>query len=88
MAECRADTDHCCYLAGVVCPYLRDDGPVADRRWVCTFRERLGSWEAVHTDPEYLDTVGSYVMGKIGLFCGDWPPPGTNCNECGAVNNG
>ena len=59
--------------------------PDADRRWVCTFRERLGSWQAVHRDPEYLDTIGPMVMGLTGVLCGDWPYPGMHCNECGAA---
>ena len=84
-AVCMAKDDHCCYLAGVVCPFLRDDGPDADRRWVCTFRERLGSWEAVHEDPEYLDTIAPIMMGLTGVLCGDWPTPGEHCHECGVV---
>lgn len=85
MVACRASTDHCCYLAGKVCSYLRDDGPTASRRWVCTFRERLGSWAAVHADAEYLATVGPVMRGLTGVDCGDWPVPGELCHECGVT---
>lgn len=87
MAECLAGItteDHCCYLAGVVCPFLREDDD-SQRRWVCTFREKLGSWDAVHVDEEYLNTIGPLMMGLTGVLCGDWPPPGERCAECGTV---
>ena len=81
MAECHAGEGHCCWLGSHgVCEYLRDDGP---GRWVCTFRERLGSWEAVHADPEYRATVGPIVFALVGVYCGDWPRPGETCAECG-----
>lgn len=83
---CQAKRDHCCYIENQVCPALRDDGPNADRRWVCTFREKLGSWDAVHADPEYLETVGNKMKSLIGVYCGDWPKPNEQCNECGAIN--
>lgn len=85
MATCKAQTGHCCWLDGVVCPFLRDDGIDTSRRWVCTFRERLGSWEAVHSDPEYLDTIGPVMMGLTGVLCGDWPTRNERCNECGVI---
>jgi hypothetical protein len=83
MAECRASSGHCCWIEGRVCPFLREDD--GERRWVCTFRERLGSWEVVHADPEYLDTIGPLILGLTGVFCGDWPGPGVTCAECGAT---
>lgn len=85
MAQCQAADGHCCWIVGGVCPLLRDDGPGASRRWVCTLRERLGSWQAVHTDPEYLRTVGPVVMELVGVYCGDWPRPGETCAECGVT---
>jgi hypothetical protein len=84
MVTCEAGTGHCCWLGHHgVCPQLRDDGPAAPRRWVCRFRERLGSWEAVHADPEYRATVGAIVLDMVGVYCGDWPRPGESCAECG-----
>lgn len=82
---CGARDGHCCWLEGVVCRYLRDDGPLAARRFVCTFRERLGSWERVHADPEYLATVGPVVLRLVGVYCGDWPRRGERCAECGVT---
>lgn len=87
MATCLAGVTtegHCCHQLGVVCPFLREDAG-ADRRWVCTFRERLGSWRAVHRDHEYLDTIGPIMLGMTGVLCGDWPPQGKRCAECGTV---
>ena len=84
---CQATSGHCCWIAGVVCPFLRDDGSSAARRWVCIFRERLGSWDAVHADREYMDTIGPMMIGLTGVLCGDWPPPSESCAECG-VNGG
>jgi len=84
VATCAATTGHCCWLHGV-CPFLRDDGADAARRWVCTFRERLGSWAAVHADPQYLATAGPIMHELTGVYCGDWPRPGETCNECGVT---
>lgn len=91
MAEiCKAGVTtegHCCWLFGVVCPFLRDDGKQRrfsrKRRYVCTFRERLGSWDAVHADPEYQDTIAPVMLAATGVLCGDWPRPGETCAECG-----
>lgn len=80
---CLAVTDHCCYLNGQPCAYVRDDGPQAPRRFVCTLRERAGSWEGAYALPEY-EAVKTQ-LDAIGLpDCGDWPLPGATCAECGA----
>ena len=77
---------HCCHLGSTgVCPALRDDGPGVERRWVCTFRERLGSWRAVHADPTYLATIAPVMFGLTGVYCGDWPRPNELCGECGVT---
>ena len=85
------ETDHCCTLLGVTCPFLRDDGPDTDRRWVCTLREELGSWNTVHADPRYLatvrpilDTITPAYNRGVMPDCGDWPPTGVTCQICGA----
>ena len=86
MTRCRAQEDHCCYLGAFgICPALRDDGPGAEPRWVCTFREALGSWEAVPSDPVYLSTIGPVMFDLTGVYCGDWPRPGERCNTCGVT---
>ena len=83
MAACEGNRDdHCCYLDGQVCSFLRDDGPEASRRWVCTFRERLGSWEAVHADSEYRREIAPTMLSLTGVLCGDWPPKGVTCGTC------
>ena len=88
MVTCAAGVTtegHCCWINGAVCPFLRDDGAAASRRWVCTLREELGSWPAVHADQRYLTFV--HLRDRIGVDCGDWPRPGETCAECGAVGD-
>lgn len=87
MAACGAVDDHCCYLGRHgVCTFLRDDGPDAARRFVCTIRERCGSFDAMHTDPVYVEQVRP-ILREIGVpvDCGDWPTPGERCGECEVV---
>ncbi len=85
MPTCRADTDHCCYLGPFgVCPALRDDGPGASRRWVCAIREAAGSWARAHRSRDYASSgIRAIVRDLVGVDCGDWPPTGTTCAECG-----
>lgn len=74
---------HCCMFGGVVCPYLRDDGPqpAGSRRWVCSLfeEERAASpaawkddkiWNEVHSDPRYLADVEPMWRGSSWVF--DW----------------
>jgi hypothetical protein len=84
MAQCGAKDDHCCYIGGSVCPFLRDDGD-AERRWVCTLRERHGSWQAVHADEGYLMIVRPELDRTAQADCGDWPGPGVTCGSCGVT---
>lgn len=68
--------DHCCYVNGEPCRYL-EENTLPDRRWVCGLRRALGSWEAVHADPGYIEHVQS-VWDEVGIeSCGAWGP-GTN----------
>ena len=85
--QCRAQSDHCCYLGPFgVCPALRDDGPDADRRWVCTLREREGSWARVHGSAAYIASgIEAIVRDLVGVDCGDWPRPGETCHTCGVT---
>jgi hypothetical protein len=85
MVQCKAKDGNCCWIAGVVCPFLRDDGSLTDRRWVCTLRESLGSWAAVHADPRYIAVVHPTLMSVGTVDCGDWPGPGITCGECGVT---
>jgi hypothetical protein len=95
MTTCLGNLDdHCCHLGrafGGACRYVRDDGPLAvNRRWVCTLREELGSWSAVHSDPRYLADVKPALdaMPSFDGDCGDWPPPGETCGTCGVTGDG
>jgi hypothetical protein len=81
---CGSGDDHCCWIVGGVCPFLRDDGVDASRRWVCTLREQLGSWKAVHRDHRYVEKVAP-TMRRFGVECGEWPQPGARCEECGVT---
>ena len=88
MVACGAAAGHCCWLGQAgVCPFLRDDGD-ADRRWVCTLRERLGSWAAVHADLGYQARVAPTMRAHGQVDCGDWPGPGVTCGECGVSGDG
>ena len=77
--------DHCCFVAGDVCPHL-EEHTVPGRLWSCGLRRELGSWEAVHADPRYLADVKPHIEASpLGsMDCGDWPPPGVTCPSCGA----
>lgn len=72
--------DHCCYLAGQVCPFL-EENTVAGRRWACGLYRELGDWDLVHADPRYTSTVADLwaQSGPImvwlweeGVRCGNW----------------
>jgi hypothetical protein len=74
-----AEDDHCCYVAGERCRYLVEN--VDGRRFACSLRLHLGSWEAVHADPRYRKHV-QVVWDALGLgyTCGSWvPQPGEAC---------
>lgn len=87
MTRCAGTSnEHCCHIAGAVCPHL-EEGTVPGRRWACGLRRVLGSWPAVHADARYLTSVKSYLKTTAlkDMDCGDWPPPGVTCPSCGAV---
>ena len=84
---CNGDLDdHCCHLGRHgVCSYLVEtSGP---RRWTCSLRAKLGSWDKVHKSEEYLKDVRPllYDIG-IAVDCGDWPLQGDTCGTCGVGN--
>lgn len=87
--QCPGDTaDHCCYLNGERCHFL-EEGTVPGRRWACGLYRELGSWQKVHIDPRYLQTVkpGWAGTGIENYECGQWPPPGVTCPVCGGVGD-
>jgi hypothetical protein len=69
-------------VGGVRCRYL-EENTVADRRWVCGLRRVLGSWEAVHADPGYIENVQRFWDAHPNITsCGEWQPePGVCCRE-------
>jgi hypothetical protein len=72
---------------GPACRFLEVD-TMPDRHWVCGLRRRLGSWEAVHNDPGYLEHVKP-VWERIGISdCGDYPAQGEGCATCGVSGDG
>lgn len=77
-----ASGDHCCYVRGEVCRYLLDNGPDSERRFECSLRKELGSWEAVHEHPGYKANV-QRVWDEVGIeSCGAWQPrEGECCRE-------
>jgi hypothetical protein len=78
--------DHCCYVGGKVCAYLRTASRPRQAEgfyWSCALRAELGSWDAVHADPRYITRV-KVRWAKIGMAdCGDYPKPGSVCGTCG-----
>lgn len=78
-----ASGDHCCYVAGEVCRFLVDNKrEEGSRRFECSLRRDLGSWAAVHENPEYREHVQK-VWDEVGIeSCGAWQPePGMCCRE-------
>jgi hypothetical protein len=72
------DGDHCCYVDGIRCSFL-ERNTIPGRNYVCGLRRLLGSWEAVHTDPEYQQRVQSH-WDKVGIeSCGAWQPESGQC---------
>lgn len=80
-ARCEGRTeDHCCFIDGEACRYLdRVDG-----QWRCSLRRMLESWDMVHESPGYRQHVKP-TMDRIGVQCGDYPPPGKRCAVCGVT---
>lgn len=62
---------HCCWVDGVQCPHLQVDGPTG-RKYACGLFVKHGNWDAVHTDPAYLETPKP-TWERIGMVdCGHW----------------
>lgn len=84
---CGTGDTHCCWFKGVQCQYVQaaDNPPY---KWKCVLREQYGSWEAVHTSPEYVDNIiplWNSLDDYNGMTCGDWPELLVNgrCRDCG-----
>ena len=75
MAVCHGNgPDHCCYIAGRVCPYL-EENPVEGRRWACGLLRELGSWPKVYRSTRYrrTDAAKWFRVSFPSYGCGDWP---------------
>lgn len=74
--------NHCCNLGPFgVCPHLviNQNAQLPDRKFICSLREREGSWEAVYTTSEYQANVQpffNWAQEKYGpewnIGCGQW----------------
>jgi len=85
MSKCGTTEDHCCWLFGEVCQYLRRAPQGSEYKWRCSLREQVNSWDDVYQMQEYQTNVQPKLdaMGYGDIGCGDWPPPGTVCHDCG-----
>lgn len=81
MSRCGRAAEHCCWIAGEVCPHLQRSA-VPGFRWACALRAALGSWAAVHAAPAYGAVRARLRAAGVAQDCGDWPPPGVSCH-CG-----
>ena len=74
--------------AGWRCEFL-EENTEPGFRWSCGLRRELGSWDAVHSDPRYIEGPGA-KWGRFGTICGDFPDPdkGELCRICGSLCEG
>lgn len=80
------DGDHCCYVQGEPCRYLTVNPQGSERRFECSLRRELGSWEAVHAHPGYKEYVQK-IWDKVGIAsCGEWQPTKGQCCREAEVN--
>lgn len=81
---CGTASTHCCWFEGVQCKFL-EVSEVPGFNWSCSLRRELGDWKLVHEDPRYISEVKPRwdKLPYVNLNCGDWPPKGMTCNECG-----
>lgn len=63
---CSGRADHCCTINGELCVFYADG---------CMLRTELGSWDAVHADPRYLESPAGRHFADVfpGYGCGDFP---------------
>ena len=89
MHRCGTATEHCCWFEGKPCQYV-EPADIADFKWRCGLRAKHGSWEETHASPEYTANVKPKMtaIGYPNHDCGDWPPKGHGCNDCGEQIDG
>ena len=87
MSKCGRAETHCCWF-GTACPFVVPSN-VEGFKWACLLRIKYGSWAAVHAAPEYIEKVKPWMYSAgYQIDCGDWPPKGITCNDCGEVGHG
>ena len=79
---CSTGDEHCCWLKGKPCEYLRENA--GGRRWLCVLRHELGMWGKVHDDPRY-QPIHEYLSSRGVADCGVYPGPDKTCGACGEV---
>ncbi len=85
MSRCGTSLSHCCWIAGEQCPYVEASAR-PDFYYDCALRKREPDWDAVHASPEYREIVKPKLEAAgVTVDCGDWPPPGHKCNDCGEI---
>ena len=82
----KSASGHCCYVNGVVCPFL-ERGTEAGQDLSCQLRRETGSWDAAIADPRYTDrranSPGRYFAQFAYQNCRDY-----QCTECGQFERG
>lgn len=76
--------DHCCYVDGQVCAFLRTN-VVEGRRWACGLYVELGDWDAVLADSRYV----TYLRPRWRQIeiDNDLPENSFNCHPWGPGTN-
>jgi hypothetical protein len=72
----NAPDSPCCRIplgVDVWCKFLQDH---PDRKQACGLYVELGSWDAVHADPRYIEDVHPHWILTGTPDCGDWVGPG------------
>lgn len=87
MSKCGKTEEHCCWLFGEVCQYLERNPEGSEYIWSCGLRKMANSWDEVYEMDQYKMNVKPKIeqMGYPDIGCGDWPPAGKKCNDCGEV---
>ena len=67
------DGDHCCYVAGTVCPHLREN--VAGRRFACGLMLEHGSWAKVVKSEGYREIGETWASLSLPFnYCETFDP--------------
>lgn len=87
MMACHGNgDDHCCYVNGEPCGFLREN-VVEGRRWACGLYVELGDWDAVLADERYVTNLRpawrqvevTNGLPEGGFNCHPWGPGTGQC---------